>query len=105
MRWLNARGARWVLVTQGSQPVWLSSAAKAYRFTPPPVEAVVNPIACGDCLAAGIAWATRERMDIVDAVKLGIAAAGENLRDLLPARLDRERVRMRAALVKVDEVG
>ena len=100
------RGASGCVVTAGEPARSGSrSAAKAYRLHPLPVETVVNPIGCGDALAAAIAWATRERLEMVDAVRLGIAAAGENLRDLLPARLDRERVQERAALVKVDEVG
>ena len=33
---------------------------------------VVNPIGCGDALAAGIAWATRRGDSIVDAVRFGI---------------------------------
>ena len=33
----------------------------------PPAVAVVNPIGCGDCLAAGIAWGTGSR-PISDAI-------------------------------------
>ena len=67
-----------------------------YRLESPPAEDVVNPIACGDAMAAAIAWGTREGRDLVDAVRLGIAAAGENLGQLLPCRLDpREGLRAR----------
>ena len=102
MRSLNERGAQWVVITQGAEPVWVSSRWQLYRLDPPPADEVVNPIACGDCMAAGIAWALRDGREIVDAVKFGIAAAGENLRQLLPSRLDRARVEERARDVRLD---
>ena len=64
----------------------------------------VGNIACGDSMAAGIAWAIRQRRDMIDAVKMGIAAAGENLRCLLPGRQDPAKVQARAAEVQVEEV-
>jgi len=102
MLFLNDRGARWVVVSQGAAPVWLSGAGNVYRFYPPAAE-TVNPIGCGDCLAAGIAWATREGYDIIETVKLGIAAAGENLIELLPCRLDPQKVQQRAVNVRVEQ--
>jgi 1-phosphofructokinase family hexose kinase len=104
MQSLNQRGAQWVVITQGSRPVWVTSAAEAYRVYPPPVDEIVNPIGCGDVMAAGIAWATRDGRNAVEAVRLGIAAAGENLRDLLPGRLDRKKVFKNAERVRVERV-
>jgi 1-phosphofructokinase family hexose kinase len=104
MRLLNRRGAQWVVITQGSRPVWLSSQTKLYRLYPPRVDRVVNPIACGDAMAAGIAWATREGCDTVEAVRLGIGAATGNLGELLPCRLDPVDVRNWADAVQVEEV-
>ena len=103
MRSLNRRGAQWVVVTQGAGPVWASSASKLYRLDPLPAAEVVNPIACGDAMAAGIAWAVRDGRDMIDAFRLGMAASAENLRDLLPCRLDPARVQARAAEVSVRE--
>lgn len=88
MQELNRRGAQWVVVTQGAQAVWVSSFEHAYRLVPPRIEYVVNPIGCGDCLAAGIACATRRGDSILNAVRFGIGAAADNLGKLLPARLD-----------------
>ncbi len=88
MRELNRCGARWVVVTHGGQSVWVSSVDHVYRLLPPRVEEVVNPIGCGDSLAAGIAWATRRGDSILDAVRFGIGAAADNLCKLLPCRLD-----------------
>ena len=72
MRELNRLGAQWVVVTHGSHDVWVSSTEHAYRLVPPRIAEVVNPIGCGDCLAAGIAWATRRGDSIIDAVRFGI---------------------------------
>ena len=103
MRSLNARGAQWVVVTEGAGPVWLTSSSAAYRLIPPPADEIVNPIACGDCMAAGIAWAVRDGREMIDAIKFGIAAAGDNLRQLLPSRLDVRRVEKRVLDVRVEE--
>ena len=104
MRQLNRLGAQWVVVTQGAKAVWVSSAEQAYRLTPPRIAEVVNPIGCGDCLAAGIAWATRRGDPLVDAVRLGIGAAGDNLGKLLPCRLERENVAKLAGRTCVDRL-
>ncbi|OHB86411.1 MAG: hypothetical protein A2V98_08440 [Planctomycetes bacterium RBG_16_64_12] len=102
MQSLNRRGAQWVVITQGGGPVWASSSTEVYRLYPPPADHVVNPIACGDAMAAAIAWATRDGRNPVDAVKLGIAAAGENLRQLLPCRLNLRNMEAGASRVHVE---
>lgn len=88
---LNERGARWVVITDGPQTVWVSSLGRTWSFTPPKVE-VVNPIGCGDSLAAGIAVALDEGAEVVDAVRFGIASAADNATQLLSCRLDRARI-------------
>lgn len=100
MRSLNDRGARWVVITQGPGPVWVSSQSELYRLHPPAVDKVVNPIGCGDAMSGTIAWATRQGLHMVQSVRLGMAAASENLCSLLPCRLDRAKVEQSA-----DEVG
>ena len=104
MRSLNGRGAQWVVITQGSGPVWVRSSSEAYRLRPPPVEEVINPIGCGDCMAAAIAWAVRDGRQMLDAVRFGMAAAAENLKELLPGRLDRAAVQSRTKDVYVQEM-
>lgn len=88
MHELNARGAEWVVVSQGRHAIWATSGDATYRAVPPAVSQPVNPIGCGDCLAAGIAWGLGQGIDVPGALRLGLAAAAQNLRDLLPARLD-----------------
>jgi 1-phosphofructokinase family hexose kinase len=92
MRELNRRGAQWVVVTHGSRAVWVTGAQETYRVVPPAMERVVNPIGCGDCLAAGVAWSLRRGDSIADAVRLGVAAALDNLGQLLPSRLEADRL-------------
>jgi tagatose 6-phosphate kinase len=93
MQELAAAGAGWVLVTDGPRPALLSNGDSEWRIVPPVVESVVNPIGCGDCLAAGIAVAVADGTEMVDAVQFGMAASIENLRHVLPARLRLEVVR------------
>lgn len=102
MRELNVRGAQWVVVTQGKDAVWAVSSDVCYRAAPPQVPEAVNPIGCGDCLAAGLAWALDKGLDFRAALPLAIAAAVENLTQLLPSRLDRRRVERRALSVDVE---
>ncbi|MDB5387853.1 MAG: lacC [Planctomycetaceae bacterium] len=89
---LNEQGARWVVITDGPHAVWVSSLGRTWNFIPPQVE-VVNPIGCGDSLAAGIAVALDEGAEVIDAVQFGIAAAADNATQLLSCRLDRKRFR------------
>jgi tagatose 6-phosphate kinase len=104
MRSLVDAGAEWVLVTDGSRPCWLVGTAAAYRFHPVPVEKPVNPIGCGDAMAAAIAWAVRDGRSMVDAAKLAVAAAAENLTQLFPCRLDPDRVQRLAEAVRVERL-
>ena len=102
MRSLNRRGAQWVVTTQGDRPVWVTSASSVYRLHCLPADKVVNPLGSGDAMAAAIAWAIRDGRSIVEAVRLGIAAAAENLRRLETGRLDPAVVQRLAGEVRVD---
>jgi tagatose 6-phosphate kinase len=104
MRSLNRRGAQWVVVTQGSRPVWATSATATYRLDPPPVETIVNPIGCGDVMTAAIAWSIRAGRSIPDSLRLGLAAAHANLQQLLPGRFDGTTVEGSAASVRVEKI-
>jgi 1-phosphofructokinase family hexose kinase len=104
MRSLNERGAAWVVVSDGAKPVWAASATKLYRFQPIRDIEVISAIGSGDAMAAGLAWAIRAGWDIVRAVRFGIAAATENLRQIETCRLDYERVRALAETVRYEEL-
>lgn len=104
MRELNAAGAQWTLITQGKQAVWLTSIKATYRLLPPKVDHVVNPIGCGDALTAGMAWALSRGAEPLLAARTGMAAAAERLGQLLPGRLDPQRVLARVEDVVVKRV-
>lgn len=89
MQTLNGWGAQWVVVSNGPENLLLTSREEAWSFTPPKVQ-VVNPIGCGDCLAAGIAVAVSEGKSIPEAVIIGISAATLNALQLLPAKVQRD---------------
>jgi tagatose 6-phosphate kinase len=88
MHELRARGAQHVVVSDGPRAVWAAGPAGVECLAPPQVE-VVNPIGCGDCLAAGLAVAWSEGRSWDDTLALGLATASENARHLLPARFPR----------------
>lgn len=92
MRELNRRGAAWVLITAGHSAAWLTSERETYRFSPPRVDRVVNPIGSGDALAAGVSVALEEGRSMPEAVRFGMACAAENVCHLLACRLDRRAV-------------
>jgi tagatose 6-phosphate kinase len=105
MRNLLAKGAQAVVVTQGKAAVWVVEGNNAWELTPPEAPLVVNPIGCGDCLAAGLAAGLQRGLPLLDAVRLGMAAAADNLPQLLPARLDAVRVERIAARIGCDKIA
>jgi len=100
---LSRKGARWVLVTQGQHAVWLHGEGSFHRFRPPRVP-IVNPIASGDCMAGGVAYAISRGAEIIEAVRTGIACAVENVTALLPADIDCAGVDRRLESVAVETV-
>lgn len=100
---LNARGAEWVVISDGPRPAWASSRDQIFCLSPPWVEPV-NPIGSGDCLAAGIAFALVASSDTLAAIRLGMGAAAHNVGQVLPARLDRDAVAEYAAMVACERV-
>jgi tagatose 6-phosphate kinase len=106
MHALNRRGAQWVVVSQGAGPVWITSEKVAWRVYPIPLrpEEIVNPIGCGDAVTAAIACATREGRELLDGVRLGLAAAHANVRQLRQCRFEPAGVRERAGEVTSENV-
>lgn len=101
---VHRRGAQWVVVSDGKGRLVASGEGAVRKYWPAPVE-TVNPIGCGDCLAAGIAWAWDQGMPMPEAVRFGMAAAAENAAMLLPSRLELEKVRRRMADVGMEGPG
>jgi fructose-1-phosphate kinase PfkB-like protein len=88
----------------------VSSAEATYRLIPPTVTDAINPIGCGDALTAGMAWAI-SRAPVIDeeimltAIRLGMAAATDRLRQLLPARLDAQKIEQLASGIEVERLA
>jgi 1-phosphofructokinase family hexose kinase len=103
MREINERGAEWVVVTDGKKPVLARSRERLYRVLPLR-RTVVNPIGCGDCMAAGIAWAIQAGRGPAEALAIGMATAASKVGQFLPGCVDREEVESLARTVEVSRV-
>ncbi len=97
-------GAQNVLVSNGAEALWAGSGEGILEFIPAKVAAI-NPIGSGDCLAAGFAWASGNGMSIVEAVCFGMAAAAENASELLPARIEPQKVKRRAREIQFRRIS
>ncbi len=104
MQELRRRGAQWVVITEGARAVWVAGPEGVYRLQPPKLTPV-NPIGSGDTFAAGMAWSLTGGSTMLDAVRIGIAAAGENALQLLPGRVESQAVLQRAAGIAVESQG
>ncbi|NOZ56868.1 MAG: hexose kinase [Calditrichaeota bacterium] len=96
-------GASAVLVTTGPGRAYLLAKGELYSYEPPQVEAV-NPIGSGDAVAAGVALATLEGKDLVEAVRFGIACGTANTLTELAGNVRPEDVERLWPLVKVKKV-
>jgi hypothetical protein len=105
MEELRAQGAEWVLVTDGAKPALALGPAGWFRIVPPCLDRIVNPIGCGDCLAAGFAEATSRGLDPLDAIRLGMGCAAFNCGTLLAGRLERSAVDRLATLVEITRIA
>jgi 1-phosphofructokinase family hexose kinase len=103
MHELHRAGAETVVVSQGAGPLLALDDEDRYRVQPPTVRGV-NPIGCGDCLAAGLAVALDRGDDIAAVLRFGVAAAAVNAQELLPARLDAQAVAELASRVRVERL-
>jgi len=102
MKELCEQGAEWVLVTDGAKPALALGPAGFIRIVPPRLERVVNPIGCGDCLAAGFADAISRGLEPLDAICFGMGCAAFNCGTLLAGRLERPAVDRLVADVRIE---
>lgn len=99
---LRARGAGWVVVTDGARPALVVGPESRVRIVPPRLERIINPIGCGDCLAAGFAAGIAAGREPLEALRLGFAAAADNCRTLLAGRLEPAGVARLETLVRIE---
>jgi len=86
-RQLLADGAQAAVVTLGEEGAVLVEDAAAWLVAAPQVERV-NTIGAGDSLSAGIAVGLHGGMPLLEAVRLGVAAASADVTTLLPGVVD-----------------
>ncbi|MEZ5940889.1 MAG: PfkB family carbohydrate kinase [Planctomycetaceae bacterium] len=79
-------GAQHVVVSDGPHRLFALSPGGLRSFVPPQAAEVVNPIGCGDCLAAGIALGLTLGKSFDESIQIGLQAAKDNVEQLLPAR-------------------
>lgn len=101
---LREQGAQWVLITDGSQPALVAGPEGRFRLLPPPVAEMVNPIGCGDCLAAGFAAGVGAGRSPLEALQQGCASAADNCRTLHAGRLDPGNVARLARDVVIEQL-
>lgn len=101
---LREQGAQWVLITDGGQPALVAGPEERFRLVPPPVAEMVNPIGCGDCLAAGFTAGVVAGLSPLHALQQGFASAADNCRSLFAGRLEPGNVARLARDVAIERV-
>ncbi len=76
-RRMNAEGIEIVVVSAGAEGALLVSASGAFQATPPAIQ-MLDPVASGDCLHAGIVTALGQGMGLAEALRRGVAAGTVN---------------------------
>lgn len=89
-----------VLITLGSQGALMATKDGIWHLVPPMVERV-NTIGAGDSLTAGLAAGVLQGLPLVDAARMGIAAAAADVTSLLPGTVDPALVRQLVPRVHV----
>jgi 1-phosphofructokinase family hexose kinase len=84
---LLGEGARAALVTLGPDGAILVTPTGAWRLTPPRVDRV-NAVGAGDSLSAGLAAGLVQGRSLLEAVRLGMAAAASDVGTLLPGTIE-----------------
>jgi len=81
-----------LLVTQGASAAYLAHNTAIWRFKPPQLASVTNPIGSGDSVTAGILAAMLRNESLLHAVAYGLACGTANAQTLYPAQFEKENV-------------
>jgi 1-phosphofructokinase family hexose kinase len=98
---LLAEGARAALVTLGPEGAVLAISTRAWRLLSPNVDRV-NTVGAGDSLSAGIAAGLVQGRPLLEAVRLGMAAAASDVGTLLPGTIEPAQVEALVAQVRIE---
>jgi tagatose 6-phosphate kinase len=103
MRETIARGARWVVVTAGTEPTLVTDGKRFWQIDVPKVRPV-SPIGSGDAFCAGIAVGISRGMDVPEACRLGTACAVANAMTPYAGHVDRAEIERQLSIVKLSPV-
>lgn len=92
-----------VLITLGAKGALLFTAEGGWHIVPPEVHRV-NTIGAGDSLTAGLAAGMLQGRPILEAARLGVAAAAADVTTLLPGTVDAALVEQLVPLVGIHAV-
>jgi tagatose 6-phosphate kinase len=101
---LRELGAAAVWLSLGADGSLLSTRDGTWRLTPPPSRAIVNAVGCGDALVGGLAAGLVRGLDLLEAARLGTAAATDKLAWLHPAHVTRRSVEALREQVRVERI-
>lgn len=101
MRELQARGARRVVITAGSESALACDGEQLWRVVPPQIAAL-NPIGSGDAFTAAMAWRLIQGDALDQACRWGSAAGAANALTPMAGEVRREDVEALVGEVRVD---
>jgi 1-phosphofructokinase len=103
MHALHREGAENVLITRAEEPALALVEEKIVTIRPPVLQ-VVDHRGAGDSMTAGLAAGLAKGLDMVDALRLGAAAAGLNVTRRGLATGDRREIERLANHIELDEM-
>ena len=103
MRQMVVRGARWVVVTAGTRPTYLTDGRRFFVARTPAVE-TVNPIGSGDAFAAGLSAGLSRGQDVPESIALAASCAAANAKTSDAGHVHREDVDRLTSQVRVEPI-
>jgi 1-phosphofructokinase len=100
---LHREGAETVLITRAEQPALVLVEGRVVRICPPVLQ-VVDHRGAGDSMTAGLAAGLGKGLDMLDALRLGAAAAGLNVTRRGLATGDRREIERMAEHIGIEEM-
>jgi 1-phosphofructokinase len=100
---LQREGAENVLITRAEEPALALVDGRVVRIRPPVLQ-VVDHRGAGDSMTAGLAAGLGRGLDILDALRLGAAAAGLNVTRRGLATGDRREIERMADHIELEEI-
>ncbi|MBQ9759981.1 MAG: 1-phosphofructokinase [Clostridia bacterium] len=103
LRTLAERGVEIPLLTLGADGAMALIGDRYYKFTPPRVKAI-NTVGSGDSTVSGIAVGLDRGMDMISAIRLGMAAGVANTQFAATGMVSQELVEKYYEQIEIEEV-